>query len=535
MLKSVMVRRDFLVSVLIATGWILLAGITSVTAADSLPEMTTDVCVIGGGSGGTGAALAASRAGANVILVEREAKLGGTSAQAYVTSWEPGPGCSFAREIYNRMTQLPNAVFPSIPYDSTLRRVAPSGASLPYDSDSISAVMAALLAETGKCITLVNHKFRMADVGPIAGDANRDGNVDDMDMAILESNRNQTGMGWSDGDFNDDGTVNDLDEALLMENWQAGPKARRIKSIVIESNGGTRYRVYAKVFIDCTGGGHVCRTVGCKMMVGADARSTFDEPSAPVAPVRTLNAVVLCYRIRESTNPVIQPMPDPPITITGGYAYSVPAGTNPTLNGYYKHVNPLGGMMAGWDLMRMGYDDTLIECRRRVQAHWHWLQQSMPGWEFDSYAPMLGIRESYRVVGEYVLREQDLRQGLTGQTHTDMIAIADHAVDFHGGGGLEELTEPYGVPYRCLLPKGCVNLMVACRGSSFSHIAAASCRLSRTMLQLGHAAGLGAAQAVEDDCLVGDIDVSLVQAAMGPIEWGSELITLGNPVITTSH
>jgi len=46
------------------------------------------------------------------------------------------------------------------------------------------------------------------------------------------------------------------------------------------------------------------------------------------------------------------------------------------------------------------------------------------------------------------------------------------------------------------VPKGKANLLVACRGASFSHIAASSCRLSRTIIALGHAAGLAAAQAV---------------------------------------
>jgi len=48
---------------------------------------------------------------------------------------------------------------------------------------------------------------------------------------------------------------------------------------------------------------------------------------------------------------------------------------------------------------------------------------------------------------------------------------------------------PYGVPYRCLLPKGVNNLFIASRAASFSHIAASSCRLSRTMMTLGQAAG----------------------------------------------
>jgi hypothetical protein len=51
----------------------------------------------------------------------------------------------------------------------------------------------------------------------------------------------------------------------------------------------------------------------------------------------------------------------------------------------------------------------------------------------------------------------------------------------------------YGIPFRCLVPRGWENLLVAGRCAGFSHIAASSCRLSRTMMALGEAAGLAAA------------------------------------------
>jgi hypothetical protein len=159
----------------------------------------------------------------------------------------------------------------------------------------------------------------------------------------------------------------------------------------------------------------------------------------------------------------------------------------------------------------LGYDQCLSRSEQIVWAHWHWLQQ-IPGfqhYELREIAPMLGIRESYRLVARYVLNEHDLRAGLPDQQHPDLIAVADHPCDIHGAGGhLIEVPTAYGVPYRCLIPAGpWENLLVACRGSGFSRIAASSVRLQRTMIQLGHAAGIAAAWAARDDLAVDRIDV----------------------------
>jgi len=57
-------------------------------------------------------------------------------------------------------------------------------------------------------------------------------------------------------------------------------------------------------------------------------------------------------------------------------------------------------------------------------------------------------------VGDYVLTQNDLIAGLSRQTHPDIIALADHSIDIHGShasGG--EMRQPYGVPYRCLIPR----------------------------------------------------------------------------------
>ncbi len=58
------------------------------------------------------------------------------------------------------------------------------------------------------------------------------------------------------------------------------------------------------------------------------------------------------------------------------------------------------------------------------------------------------------------------------------------------------------------------NLLVACRGAGFSSIAASSCRLSRTMMQLGQAAGTAAAIACEKHLDLPDVPATALRTRL---------------------
>jgi hypothetical protein len=77
-----------------------------------------------------------------------------------------------------------------------------------------------------------------------------------------------------------------------------------------------------------------------------------------------------------------------------------------------------------------------------------------------------------------------------------------------------DLEGPFGIPYRCLLPRGVKNLLVASRAAGFSHIAASSCRLQRTLITLGQAAGNAAALAVKHHVDPRGIDIAELQALL---------------------
>jgi NAD(P)-dependent dehydrogenase (short-subunit alcohol dehydrogenase family) len=447
-----------------------------VLGAETLPVLQADVCVVGGGSGGFATALAAARAGAKVIVVEREPILGGTSTSALVSNWEPGPGCEFARELFDRLQKTPGSigvtqnnnpghkkgpfglfmVDPKLPYDQSLRRAGVPHArlhSVAFDPQAMAQAMQKMLEETGRVTLLLNTSFVEAKAVESTGDD--------------------------------------------------GKTVRKVEAIEVENSQAVRQTIRAKIFVDSTGCVALCRALGCETMLGADPKSRFAEPSAPEEPQKVLNAISLCYAIRPSKTPLLQEKPEPmPSFARTAHVTGWPEGK--------LIVNPLP-ILPGIDLIDRGYDACMEAGRRAIVAHWNWLQSVEPfsGYEFDSAAPMLGVRESYRVVTEYVLAQHDLVDGLERQKHSDLIAVVDHPCDVHGQGGhLGRVEGAYGVPYRCLIPSGgWANLLVACRGAGFSKIAASSCRLSRTMIQLGHAAGEAAVLAIEDDVPVGQIDI----------------------------
>ncbi len=454
-----------------------------------------ELAVIGGGSGGFGAALAAARLGMDVVLVEKADCLGGNSVRSGVNCWEPGVGgTGIPFDLYRRLRRQPNAIGiysmgrhqawfdpkrepyrypggesvidPARRYLDTLQRHGTRGLSadadrvremwhgLPFEPAAMSQTMLALLKETGHCRVLLNTAF--------------------------------TGVKIADG---------------------------RISQITL-SDGRT---LGAEYFVDATDDGLVCVAAGCKAMSGQESRDTFRELDAPAEASSRINGVSLIYRatpvVTSQIEPLPQGIPDRCWWVDRFPAAAINHYPNGDLN-----VNMLPSM-DGAEFQRRGYPESLEECRRRVRAHWHYLQSNFS--EFQEFrlswvAPALGIRESRRIVGQYVLTEQDLLAGIGGQKHADTICLADHAMDTHGGHArpIGELPAPYSVPYRCLVPKGQRNVLIASRAASFSSLAASSCRLSRTMIQLGQAAGTAAVLAKQSKVELPDVPPERLRALL---------------------
>ncbi len=168
-----------------------------------------------------------------------------------------------------------------------------------------------------------------------------------------------------------------------------------------------------------------------------------------------------------------------------------------------------------------------LEGRRQVWETFHFLKSEVPGFENSyiiSIGPQVGVRETRRIVGDYVLTEEDV---LGAKKFDDGIALNNYPVDIHNPAGtgtvLKHLKpgEFYSIPYRCLTPKKISNLIVGGRPISTTHEAHSSSRVMPISCATGHACGAAAALAAKVDGVFRNVDVKLVQGRL--VEQGAVL------------
>jgi hypothetical protein len=164
------------------------------------------------------------------------------------------------------------------------------------------------------------------------------------------------------------------------------------------------------------------------------------------------------------------------------------------------------------------------EGRRQVHEYVRFLKARVPGYA-EAYllgvSTRIGVRESRRLVGRYVLTRDDV---LSARRFPDEITqcgapIEDHAAGSstiwqYVGGDAGPTGLTYGVPYRCLLPKDVTGLVVAGRCLSATHDAHASVRSMAQCMAMGQAAGTAAAIAASFGRLPADVDIADLRGAL---------------------
>jgi hypothetical protein len=157
-----------------------------------------------------------------------------------------------------------------------------------------------------------------------------------------------------------------------------------------------------------------------------------------------------------------------------------------------------------------------IQGRRDAWTMFELWQRELPEFAeayFMASGPTAGARESRRIVGDYVLTGDDVRQG---RRHDDAIVLGAWRLDRHPpkASGYHHIawTPPYDIPYRTLLPRTLENLLVAGRCHSATSEALASSRVTATAMGMGQAAGIAAALAVAAKISPRQVNLAALQA-----------------------
>jgi len=159
-----------------------------------------------------------------------------------------------------------------------------------------------------------------------------------------------------------------------------------------------------------------------------------------------------------------------------------------------------------------------IKGRRKLHRLADAIKKYIPGFEKSfviQTPPQIGVRETRRIMGLYKLTASDLREG---KKFHDTIALGAFPVDIHSTEKLgeddtifEHLQSEYGIPYRCLVPQSIDNILVCGRCISTDRGAQASIRVTPTCMAMGQAAGTAAAMCSHSKTKPRELDISELQ------------------------
>lgn len=426
-----------------------------------------DVIVAGGGTAGISAALSAARYGAHVLLVEKNSYVGGTAASGL-------PFLDFfnrdgKRIIAGQAEELVGRLYKE---KAALGHVRTSGGHLNsvtmIDPEWVKIVAEEMLLEAG--CEILYHSF--------VCDANTDGNL--------------------------------------------------LKTITVANKDGLT-ELSAKCFVDTTGDGDLSRFSGASYFLGREEDGLcqamsllFKLGDVDVEKASSLfseNPIVTCplggdheYNLHISGkltewNDIILAE-----KVFPHKDHNIWAGTVRENELTYVNTVRVSGKN-GADAWQLSQAE--IEGRKQLKKVFRFLTKYVPGMEkahVTSIANGIGVRETRRIEGEYILNKEDILQG---KKFEDGIAKNGYCIDIHDPKGngwgvsfIQSEDQCYDIPYRCLVPKGIDGLLVAGRCISATTEAQASIRIMPSCMAQGEAAGIAAAIAAEKTVAPRDIDTS---------------------------
>ena len=412
-----------------------------------------DVIVLGGGVSGCMAAFAATKQGATTLLVEQYGFLGGSLTNAGV-----GPMMTFHAGSRQVVTGLPQEL---------VERMAAKQGCLGHieDTTGYASSVTPFDAEVMK-LTL-------------------DEMAQELNVEVL------------------------FHATLVNVNVEHG----NIRSVTVQTRGGI-LELQGNVFIDASGDGALAFAAGADIRQGRDADGLC-QPMTTNMKVSGVNVEALKAEIRKNQgNFNVKDLNSmdrsPRLSMAGFYKEFNKAKTDGLLHTeredvlLFETVNPGEVIVNTTRVVKLNpvdpWDLSKAEQEGRRQAHEliRFFRGSCAGFEnaiLVSTGVQIGVRESRRVMGDYVLTGEDLLQS---RYFEDTVALGGYPIDIHNPTGAKTETthlkpgQYYYIPLRSLTVKGFENLLVCGRCMSATHEAGAAIRVTPIAMGVGQAAGAAA-------------------------------------------
>lgn len=401
-----------------------------------------DVLVIGGGAAGVAAAIAAAQGGADTMLVEQRGFLGGMGTVALVPAF-----CPFTdkRKPIIRglglklMERMKQACSPG--YREEYRDMLDW---VPIDPEVLKRVYDDAILESG--VTPLYHTF--------------------------------------------------VYDVVLAED------GKTIEGVIVVNKTGRSF-IACRYIIDCTGDGDIAALAGIPFQKGGDEGEL--QPGSMCYLLANVDRPAFNRFLKESGESGQLPqtveraikegaLPEGRKSISGlAWVSDYLVGVN------FGHVFGVDGTKAE-DLTRGA-----IEGRRTAERQLQFFRSYVPGFEqahLVASGEQLGIRETRRIVGDYLLTVDDF---IAARSFPDDIARNAYYIDIHLANSKSDMTfnhlppgVSHGVPYRIMLPVGIDNLWVAGRSVSSDRAVQGSLRVMPNCFSMGQASGTAAVLALRD-------------------------------------
>jgi len=427
--------------------------------ADHPLLVEVDACVVGSGSAGSTAAIAAARGGASVLLVEKLPFLGGTSTAVLDTFygfWTPGAQPrKVVGGIGDDVVAGLRALGPVVERPNTYG----AGTGVTYLAEHLKVVWERLVEDAGARILL--HAFVQA--------------------------------------------------AEVVDG--------RVVSILVATKAGLR-RIRASVFMDASGDADLCHFAGFGYETAGelDPAQTLTTTFRMANVDRERRRAIGRDEVQALMAAAADEGYDLPRREGSDHITPIDGVTATIMTRVESTERRADGSLANAtdpDLLTRAE----IAGRRQALEYARFLIDRVPGYERASLVALgtqIGVRETRRVYGDARLTRDDV---LAARQFDDQIGLCGAPIEDHAAGPDTRWTylpegSAVGIPFGTLVVRDAVNVLVAGRCFSATHDAHASVRSMAQCMAMGQAAGTAAAMAVKGGGAVRDVDVASLRARL---------------------